>query len=33
MLKWVKKLGTYNSNGSNTRNLKEGVGKHPHKVT
>jgi len=31
MLKWVKKVGTYNPNESNTRNVKEGVGKHPHK--
>jgi len=31
MLKLVKKVGTYNPNGSNTRNVKEGVGKHPHK--
>jgi hypothetical protein len=25
MLKWVKKVGTYNPNGSNTRNVKEGM--------
>jgi ribosomal protein S16 len=31
MLKWVEEVGTYNPNGSNTRNVKEGVGKQPHK--